>query len=219
MVTPAPEPGRTRWEVHVERLHDLLLAGRAAEAVSLVRKVVADGASRGDLYPHLLAPTLQRIGDDWAAGAITVAEEHRATEIVHALVARLGELSRRRGPSRGTAVTLTPPQELHGLGSAMVADVLRGAGYDVHHLGVNVPLEDLRRFLQGLGPDLVAVSATNPGSDPEVLAAVVATARDGRDTVVVVGGKGADPALVQAAGGVYLDDLADLVDRLGRLLA
>lgn len=207
---PTSDQRRTDWAVHVDRLHALLLDGAGVESGAVVRKVVADGAPAGEVYLRLLAPALHRIGEDWAAGTIGVAEEHRATEICSALMARLGDHFRRRGPSRGTAVTLTPPGDQHGLGAAMAADFLRAAGYEVHHLGANVPLEDLRVFLEVVPSRIVCASVTTPGQDASVYNALVDVAKTNDEAVVVVGGQGAQPRLVEAAGAHYLAELRDL---------
>lgn len=231
---PSPEGQGTDWPRHLDRLHHLLVDGEGVEASHLVRKVVADGASAGDVYLRLLAPALHRIGEDWHAGKVSVAVEHRATEITAAIMARLSEFFRRRGPRRGTAVTLTPPGEFHAVGSRMVADFLRAGGFDVHHLGPNVPLEDLTLFLQVVPTDVVCVSMTTPlappPGDPEHVATpsdldrpveeeVVAACRAASsDILVVFGGQRHDPARVRAAGGEPIADLEELVERLTELL-
>ena len=220
VASPSTGAQHTDWPTHVDRLHQLLTAGAGVEAGGLVRKVVADGAPAGDVYLRLLAPALHRVGDDWAAGHVSVAAEHRATEISRALMARLGEFFRRRGPSRGTAVTLTPPGDQHALATAMVSDFLRAGGFDVHHLGPNVPIDDLELFLQVVPTDVVCVSVTNPSSDPELYASVVAASRASNpDVLVMFGGQGVDAAQATRAGGEVVHDLGELTQRLESLVA
>jgi MerR family transcriptional regulator, light-induced transcriptional regulator len=214
---PAVTDRRTDWPVHVDRLHAAIRAGEGADATALVRKVVADGAPAGDVYLSLITPTLHRIGDDWAAGAIGVAEEHRATEIVYTLVSRLSEHFRRRGPARGTAVTLTPPEELHGLAAAMIADFLRAGGYDVHHLGPNVPLHDLDLFLGMVPTDVVCISVTCLDLADGTLASLVKVVHAHDGTRAVVGGQGVSAERAAELGAVHVADLATLTTLLGDL--
>lgn len=209
-----PASGRTDWPTHVERLLALLIEGRALDAAHLVRKVIADGAPAGQVYLELLTPTLHKLGDAWAAGEISVAQEHRASEICSGILARNSDAFRRRGPSRGTAVTLTPPEEMHGISSAMVADFLRAGGYDVHHLGVNVPVADLRLFLQVVPCDVLCVSITTRLGTPSVYAEIVEAAREAATGVVIFGGQGADDELVEQVGAVHVRSLAELVPQL-----
>lgn len=214
---PATAPRRTDWPLHVDRLTALLLNGAGVDAGSLVRKVVADGAPVGEVYISLLAPALHRIGDAWAAGKIGAAIEHRATEIAGAIMSRLGESFRRRGPSRGVAVTMTMPGDEHRLGSAMVADFLRGGGYDVHHLGSQVRISDLELFLQVVPTDVVAVSVTYGEVDEVVLRELVAVVAEQGDAVVVVGGQASVREVVERAGAVQVDELASLTAQLDTL--
>lgn len=212
---PSLAPGRTDWPTHVDRLTELLLQGSGVEAGGLVRKVVADGAPVGEVYINLLAPALHRVGAEWAAGRIGIAHEHRATAITAGIMARLGDNFRRRGPRRGVAVTLTLPGDEHGLGSAMVADFLRAGGYDVHHLGSGVGIEDLRSFLEVVPVDVVAVSLTVIDVDVDLLRRLVQEVRaDHPDTVVVIGGQGATDELGEATGAVHVVELTDLAARL-----
>jgi MerR family transcriptional regulator, light-induced transcriptional regulator len=214
---PAEGDRRTDWPVHVDRLHAALRAGETAEATAIVRKVVADGAPAGDVYISLITPALHLIGEDWASGRISVAEEHRATEIAHTLVSRLSENFRRRGPSRGTAVTLTPPNELHAIPAAMVADFLRAGGYDVHHLGPNVPLHDLDLFLGLVPTDVVCVSVTGQSLTNGTLDSLLEIIRRHDGPRAVVGGQGIDPERAGQLDAVYVADLARLTTELGEL--
>jgi MerR family transcriptional regulator, light-induced transcriptional regulator len=213
-----PQPGRTDWPTHVTRLYELLVEGRGGDAAQLVRKVIADGAPVGQVYLDLLTPALHRIGDAWAAGSITVAAEHRAAEICSVIIARLGDHFRRRGPARGVAVTLTPPGELHGIAATMAADFLRAGGFDVHHLGVNVPVAELRQFLSEVPCDVLCVSVTMTPEDPAVYTSIANAAGADAPMVVTFGGQGVDPELAAAAGGVVIDSLDELPSKLDELV-
>lgn len=212
---PSRSEAKTDWPRHVDRLTEHLLAGEGVDAGGLARKVVADGAAAGDVYVRLIAPALHRVGEEWAQGRVSIVIEHRATEIAVALMAKLGDHFRRRGPSRGTAITLTPSGDRHGLAATMVADFLRAAGYDVHHLGADVPVRDLALFLEVVPTDVLAVSMTTRDTDPGTVAALVGAARAHGDTIVVVGGQAAVRDEVEAAGAVYVDDLLSLAAAVG----
>lgn len=217
--TALPREGqRTDWPLHLDRLHGLLRAGDAVEATSLVRKVIADGAPVGDVYVRLLAPALERIGDEWGSDDLCISEEHRATEIVSGIIKRHSDMFRRRGAGRGSAVTMAAPDDLHALGAGMVGDYLRAGGYDVDYLGAGVPVDDLAVFLQRAPADVVCVSVTNGGRAPEMYAAVTETVREVNDEAVVVfGGQAADAAAAAAAGALHFDGLSGLYEGMALL--
>lgn len=207
----------TEWGLHRERLIAHLLAGDATQARTEVQKVVSDGATAGDVYIHLMTPALHAIGHSWSEGQIGVAEEHRASQICVTIVAQLGDLFRRRGPNRGTAAALTPPNEQHAIASAMVADFLRAAGYAVHHLGAGVPPPDLTMFLAVVPTDLVCFSITNDLAVAEYAVLMEASRDTNPDTVVIFGGQGVDVAAATDVGGVVVRDLGELAGVVARL--
>lgn len=217
VVTPASS-GRTDWATHLERFLPVLTEGRGVDAANLVRKVIADGAPAGQVYLELLTPSLYAIGAAWARGEISVAEEHRAAEITIGIMARMSDGFRRRGPARGTAITLTPPDEHHGIAATMVADFLRAGGYDVHHLGINVPLRDLEMFLKLVPCDVLCASVTTPMNNGSTYSSLVDIVAD-QDTLVVFGGQGMDAEQAEAAGALAVDSLANLVTTLNERTA
>ncbi len=131
--------GATSRRGYDRRLNDLLVKGDEAEAWRLTQQALVSAYSPEDLYLDVLGPALRKVGDDWAADRVTVAEEHRASALASRLVGRLGPLFIRRGRSRGTVVIGALENDFHGLATALVADVLRGRGFAVADLGANTP--------------------------------------------------------------------------------
>ena len=209
--------GHTDWDRHVTRLVDALLAGDGSRASNDVRKVMSDGATAGDVYVHMITPALHVVGKAWEKGEIGVAEEHRASQICVTIVAQLSELFRRRRTRQGTAVTLTPPDEHHAIASAMVADFLRSAGYEVHHLGAGVPARDLAMFLRVVPSDLVCFSVTQKLSGEDYRELAAACREQIPEPVVIFGGQGVDPEAAEDAGAIAVDDLGALVDHIEQM--
>jgi MerR family transcriptional regulator, light-induced transcriptional regulator len=211
------DDGHTDWERHVDRLVDALMVGDAARAAGDVRKVMSDGATAGDVYVKLITPALYRIGSAWETREIGVAEEHRASQICVTIVAQLSDLFRRRKARRGTAVTLTPPEERHAIASAMVADFLRAGGYDVHHLGAGVPPADLAMFLRVVPSDLVCFSVTQK-MPAETYGELARACREQiPEPIVIFGGQGVDRAVAEAVGAMVVEDIGELVDYIERM--
>lgn len=131
--------GKPRWSEYRSRLRRRLVAGDATGAWALVEQALVSGAEPVDIYVDLLAPVLRQIGVAWEKGTVSVAEEHQATVAARRVMGRLGMRFARRGRTRGTVVLGGVHGDRHELPLAMVADVLRGAGYDVIDLGTNTP--------------------------------------------------------------------------------
>lgn len=130
-------------------LLDRLVAGDEPGAWHIVEEALASGASAHDIYVDVLVPTLQTMGEQWEDGRLSIAGEHRASAIATRLVGRLGPMFARRGVSRGTIVLGAPEDDLHALPSAIVADLLRGRGFEVLDLGANTPVTSFVECARG----------------------------------------------------------------------
>ena len=115
------------------------MAGDARGAWGVIEAAQAAGADVDEVYLDLVAPAMVSIGRRWESGELDVAVEHRASVIAGRLVGRLGHRFLRRGRNRGTVVLGAPAGERHSLPLALLADLLRGAGWDVSDLGSDVP--------------------------------------------------------------------------------
>lgn len=147
------------WGHQVDRLHAALARGDERSAGEQVERLSRGGVSPVELCDELFAPVLRRIGDAWASGDGSVADEHRASAICERLLARLPT---RRTRVRGTAVVSTPAGDHHALPALMASVALRYDGWRVHHLASDVPVEDLAAFLERERPDLLVLSSTMP---------------------------------------------------------
>lgn len=144
------------WDAQVERLYGLLLAGDDLTARQLVDRLHAGGVEPCTLCEELLAPALERVGAGWAEGRVSVAEEHRASAICERLLVRI--TLHPRGRPRGVAVVSTPIGDAHGLPASMAAVCLRADRWRVHHLGTEVPPDDLVRLAVDAAADVVVLS-------------------------------------------------------------
>jgi excisionase family DNA binding protein len=200
-----------------ERLVARLLVSDESGSWAIVQEALAGGAAPRDVYVELLGPALSMIGDLWARGSITVADEHRASVVVYRLVGRLGPLFRARGPRAGTVIVGTPAGERHGLPTAFVADMLRSRGFEVIDLGADVPADAFAacaadtESLTGIG---IAVTLTGHRSSLGTLIRTIKKA--GVTAPIVVGGAGITRTQARTLGA---DHWAHDVDDAVRLLA
>ncbi len=186
------DPAARRHVDWKARLQARLVAGDERGAWATVEAAMIAGLDPAGVYESMLVPAMNDIGELWESGHLDVAAEHRASAVATRLIGRLGPRFSRRGRTKGTVVIAAPSGDLHGLGLGVLADMLRGAGFDVADLGPNCPAESLRRAC-GEAANLVAaaLSSHNSGGDPEVAAAVEA-ARAGGAPLVLLGGCAVD---------------------------
>ena len=197
-----PGRGRIPWSSYRERLFHRLLAGDEPSAWRLVETVLRSQSDPAEAYVRLLSPVMLRIGDYWADGRATVADEHRASAVALRLIGRAGPWFSHRGRTRGTVVLGCAPTERHAIPVAIIADVLRADGWSVVDLGADVPAAEFATAVTVDRLRAVAVSASTPGNEHNVRAAVAAVRRAAPATRIYLGGAAVrDPAAAAALGG------------------
>lgn len=196
------------------RLEARLRAGDERGSWGVVEAALSSGAEPADVYLHLLIPSLRGIGEAWATGEIDVGIEHRASVIVMRLIGRLGPRFSRRGQSRGSIVLGAPPGDTHGLPTALLADLVRGAGFTVADLGADVPADAFVRAARESERLLaVAVGVTTSRNDDAVRSVTSALHQEVPGVLVLVGGgavEGSEHATSLGADGWAPDALSAL---------
>jgi excisionase family DNA binding protein len=160
-VEPPHEVRVRDWAAQADRLYAALAAGDEALARQDFDRLAA-GTPLVGLCDQVLAPALHRVGQAWAAGELSIAEEHRATAICARLIAPRARQP--QGRPRGVAITTTPPGEHHGLPSLMAAACLREDRWHVHDLGADLPTDDLIGFAAETGAGLIVLSSSTADS-------------------------------------------------------
>ncbi|HEX5190816.1 MAG TPA: B12-binding domain-containing protein [Streptosporangiaceae bacterium] len=159
---PAAQIKVRDWPAQADRLYSAISDGEETRARRSTDRL-AGHVSVLDLCDRVIAPALRRIGEDWAAGHVSIAEEHRATAICERLLAT--HATQPAGRPRGTAVVTTPPGERHGMPALMAAACLREARWHVHHLSADLPAAEIGRLAAEVGASLVVLStATRAGA-------------------------------------------------------
>lgn len=119
-----------------------------------------------DLYTKVLTPMLNNIECDLEDRKICIWKEHVKTAIVRTIVecsypyVIMKRDSLKRSPV-GKAAVICPPDEYHDLGARMAADFFTIAGFDTIYVGGNTPYKDFYNAIEGIRPDVVAISVSN----------------------------------------------------------
>jgi len=217
----APTRARSR-----PRLEDRIVAGDETGAWRVIEDALASGATPEEVVLELLMPALTAVGAWWAEGVFSVADEHQASATAIRLVARLGPLFLRRGRRRGTVIVGAPGGERHAIPVAVVADLLRGSGFDVLELGADTPAVSFGDAVARVGstprPLAVLIGVTVASARDAVREAVAAVARVDPEVPVLVGGaatSGERDALALGAAGWTGPTARDAVTAVERLRA
>jgi hypothetical protein len=96
----------------------------------------------------------------------------------------------------------------------MVADIFELNGWDGHFLGANLPLEDLSRFIQEVGPDVVGLSLSILANLDHLKRGVEVIRTDFPNLDLLIGGQafrwGGIDAIKRYPGTEYISSLDEL---------
>jgi methanogenic corrinoid protein MtbC1 len=109
---------------------------------------------------RVVEPVLERVGEAWESGELSIAQEHLVSEAIRARLARM--LADPRGGVRGVAVLACVPGERHELGLLMLGLLLRADGWQVVYLGADTPVEDAVTLAGRVAPSVLCLSVTSP---------------------------------------------------------
>jgi DNA-binding transcriptional MerR regulator/methanogenic corrinoid protein MtbC1 len=158
------------------------------------------------LIDDVLVPIFTEVGDRWARGVLSVAEEHAATSVLRNQLGSLMRLfANEVGP--GPVVSATLSGELHEFGALLAALTAAALGWRVVYLGTNLPAPQLANAARLASADVVMVSVVyhHPGAALSQLRAELPRAID-----VVAGGAALRASDMKVAGLTILGSLGDL---------
>lgn len=175
-------------------------------------RILAQLVGALELHPLIhgfLVPLFEEIGDSWAQGRLTAAQEHAASAILRNQLAMLLRLY--PGPPGYRCVVVgTPKGEWHEFGALLVALVAGSHGWRVVYLGANLPAGEIAAAARRVQPEKVLLSWVC--ADVEDTLAELAGLREQLPDVVtlLVGGRQAQAPDQLPPGITRVRDLAEL---------
>lgn len=184
--------------------------------VRLGEALLALGAAR--FVEEVARPVLIEVGDRWAAGRLTIAEEHLVSAAMRHVI---GGLIRLRVAEPGPALLLaTPAGELHEIGLMLAGLRAVDLGLRTYLLGANLPADEIVGAARRSGVDAVGLSVLNPENRNTALEQVRRIENDLPSNVELwLGGGDAGPLAAQltASRALVLDDSETVEFHLKRL--
>lgn len=177
----------------LEQITDSLVEGKPDVTLELTHRALAAGIEPLRIIDDGLMPGMHIVGEKYSAGEFFLPNLIvSASGMKQAIAALEPELQRRRQQVRslGKVVIGTVRGDIHEIGKSLVATMLAANGFEVHDLGVDVPIDKFVEAVRQTGADLVGLSAllttTMSGQKAVIQALQAAGLRDG--VRVMVGG-------------------------------
>ena len=202
-------------------LQEALLAGNKTEVETLVDRALAAGLPAAQVLNEGLIVGMERLGIMFKNNEVFIPEVLVAARAMNAGLAKLEPLLvKAKVQPRGTVVIGTVKGDLHDIGKNLVAMMLRGNGYKIVDMGIDVSPEKFVEAARSSNASVVACSALLTTTMVQMKAIVEALRAAGLKIPVVIGGAPVtrDYADQIKAQG-YAPDAASAVEEVGRLLS
>jgi 5-methyltetrahydrofolate--homocysteine methyltransferase len=205
----------------LKALSDAIIKGDQNKSVEITRQALADGTAAKSILDDGLIAGMDVVGARFkkneiyipevliAARAMKMAMEVLEPELIKAGVEPIGKLA--IGTVQG---------DLHDIGKNLVAMMLKGAGFEVIDLGVDVGPEKFVEQAMAKGVQLIGMSALLTTTMPGMEKTVAALKDAGLSTKVIIGGAPVTQDYADKIGADgYAADAASAVDMAKSLVA
>lgn len=145
-----------------DAMRQSIIDGEPEQAEALARQALQQGIDPLDAINRGFVPGVNYVGEQFAAGEMFLPELVVAGEAMKAAVAVLEPEFARRGTAReilGRVVIGTIEGDIHEIGKTLVATMLSASGFEVHDLGVDVPIATFVEKAREVNADLIGISA------------------------------------------------------------
>jgi corrinoid protein of di/trimethylamine methyltransferase len=204
------------------KIRQAVLDGQEQELIGQVKELLQREVSPKDIIDHGMVAAMESLNQSFKNGTVFIPEVLAAARAMNAAVLflepHLAEKDKRAG---GKILIGTVKGDLHDIGKNMVATLLRGVGFNVVDVGINVAVDTFVKKVTDEQPQVLALSALLTTTMPEMRKVIGALTQAGaREKVkVIVGGAPLNQNFANDIGADgYARDAAAAIDLVRSLI-
>ncbi len=143
-----------------EQVRRDVFKGKHVDIKAHVQELLDRGLRATDILENGLISAITVVGDRMASGEAFIPEVLLAARAMTAAVGMLAPALAASGEQqRGKVLIGTVTGDMHDIGKNLVVTMLRGVGFEVRDLGINVPREKFYEEIVSFEPDVVGLSS------------------------------------------------------------
>lgn len=166
------------------------------------------------IYSQLITPVLHKIGHLWELGALSITQEHIASQTIRDSIVKLQDIVVKPKEDAGRVFVLTLKDELHDIPAKMVQYLLEMGGFNVLYSGQKTPVAETKAIFELFEPKRVYLSLTyiqDPHESEVEISELIRLCHQYESTLFV-GGAGLDHIRIPKEARVTkLSSLADVI--------
>ena len=205
------------------QVQDDVLGGDQVAVRGHILGLLERGVKADEILQRGLLAAMEVIGERFRSGEAFIPEVLLSARVMNEAVAVLEpHLTSGQAGAKGRVMIGTVKGDMHDIGKNLVITMLRGVGYEVKDLGVDVPVARFVQQVKEFQPDVLGLSSLLTTTMPQMKLVIDALAAAGlREGVkVVVGGAPVNEKYARDIGADgYAHDAGGGVKLVGKLLA
>jgi 5-methyltetrahydrofolate--homocysteine methyltransferase len=209
-------------EKSYQTVYEDVLRGDHQAIQEHVKQLLDEGHDARAILNQGMLSAMEVIGERFKTGEVFIPEVLLSARAMNeALKVLEPYLASGEGESSGKILIGTVRGDLHDIGKNMVSTMLRGVGFEIRDLGINVPTEEFVRQVADYKPDILGLSALLTTTMPEMKRVIDALQAEGlrNDVKVMVGGAPVNERFAQEIGADgYAPDAGEAVALAKRLI-
>jgi 5-methyltetrahydrofolate--homocysteine methyltransferase len=189
-VDPKNEAATDTMSADHRAVYDAVVKGNRKNIITLVDKVLAEGASGDILIEQILIPAINEVGRLYDRQIYFLPQLISGAEAMKNAIDYLEPMLKKseQGKSKGTIVIATVSGDIHDIGKNLVALMLKNYGFRVIDLGKDVPSDKIIQTAQDENADIIALSALMTTTMVEMKHVVQMAKEQGLKTKIIIGG-------------------------------
>jgi len=205
----------------LKALAEAVIKGDANEAVTITKEAIGEHMPAGKILNEGLVAGMDVVGVRFKNNEIYIPEVLIAARAMKMAMQILEpELVKAGVKPVGSFVVGTVQGDLHDIGKNLVAMMMKGAGFEVIDLGVDVATDKFVERVKSSGAQLVGISTLLTTTMPSMEKTLKAIKNSGLKAKVLVGGAPVTQSYADKIGADgYAPDAASAVDVAKRLIA
>lgn len=221
--TPEAKPAAEGEEPLLTNIADLVKAGDQDALTQAALDMVSQKTDARTILKRGMIPAMEDIGRQFTTGTVFIPEVLLSARAMNRAMEALEPYFKADAGLGNQKVLIgTVAGDMHDIGKNMVAIMLRGVGFEVRDIGINVAAEEFVRQVEDFSPDLLGLSALLTTTMPEMENVLhVLQERGLRENMkVMVGGAPVNARFAERIGADgYAADAGEAVAVARRLVA
>ncbi|MEW6716238.1 MAG: corrinoid protein [Chloroflexota bacterium] len=208
----------------LKQLHAAVIAGEREQANQLAAQALEAGIAPLTAIEEALSPGMQVVGERYESGEYFIPDLMMSAEAMKGAMAVFEPALMKRKEQRrvfGTVVIGTVEGDIHEIGKSLVATMLSAGGFEVHDLGVDVPVQKFIEKVREVDANVVGLSAllTTTMRNQETVIQTLKEAGLRQQVKVIIGGAPTSQGWAETIGAdAYAENANEAVSVVKELL-